>query len=110
MERWASKKILIVGKTIQKRLFKDSTKNQSSDMKGTPFARFMEDGKVTKALKVLENANKGEYCPWQTKYLRCFSEKVLKHLKHPMTESSKVFIVIELKVQNLHSVTLDSID
>ena len=63
MERWANKKILIVGKTIQKRLFKDSTKNQSSDMKGTPFARFMEDGKVTKSLKVLENANKGGILP-----------------------------------------------
>ena len=48
-------KLLVESKTIQERLFKDSAKNQSSDSKTTLFARFMEDGKVNKALKLLES-------------------------------------------------------
>ena len=48
-------KLLVESKTIQERLFKDSAKNQSSDSETTLFARFMEDGKVNKALKLLES-------------------------------------------------------
>ena len=36
-------KLLVEGKTIQERPFKDNAKNQSSDRKATLFARFMED-------------------------------------------------------------------
>ena len=48
-------KLLVESKTIQERLFKDSAKNQSSDSETTLFARFREDGKVNKALKLLES-------------------------------------------------------
>ena len=48
-------KLLVESKTIQERLFKGSAKNQSSDSETTLFARFMEDGKVNKALKLLES-------------------------------------------------------
>ena len=48
-------KLLVESKTIQERLFKDSAKNQSSDSETTLFARFMEDEKVNKALKLLES-------------------------------------------------------
>ena len=48
-------KLLVESKTIQERLFKDSAKNQSSDSETNLFARFMEDGKVNKALKLLES-------------------------------------------------------
>ena len=48
-------KLLVESKTIQERLFKDSAKNQSSDSETTLFAQFMEDGKVNKALKLLES-------------------------------------------------------
>ena len=56
-------KLLVEGKTIQERLFKDRAKNQSSDRKATLFALFMEDGKVNKALKLLESSNKGGILP-----------------------------------------------
>ena len=48
-------KLLVESKTIQERLFKDSAKNQSSDSETTLFARFMEDEKANKALKLLES-------------------------------------------------------
>ena len=56
-------KLLVEGKTIQERLFKDNVKNQSSDRKATLFARFMENGKVNKALKLLESSKKGGIPP-----------------------------------------------
>ena len=56
-------RLLAEGKAIQERLFKDSTKNQNSDRKTTLFAWCMEDGKVNKALKLLESSNKWGIMP-----------------------------------------------
>ena len=55
-------KLLVKGKTIQIRLLKDNVKNQSSDRKATLFAWFMENGKINKALKLLQSSKKEEYC------------------------------------------------
>ena len=97
-------KLLVEGKTIQERLFKDSTKNQSSDRKATLFARFMEDGKVNKALKLLESSNKGEILPLREETFEVLLEK------HPKAFEASNDILIQEEVQNVHPVIYDSID
>ena len=69
------KKLIVEGKTIQERLFKDSPKNQSSDRKATLFARFMENGKVNKALKLLESSNKAGILPLREETFKVLLEK-----------------------------------
>ena len=60
----------------------------------------MEDGKVNKALKLLESANKGEILQKET------FEVLLE--KHP--KASNDILVEEEEVQNVHPVIYDSID
>ena len=86
-------KLLVEGKTIQERLFKDSTKNQSSE-----FAQFMEVGKVNKALKLLESSNKGGPLPLTEETFEMLLEKQPKESE----ESSD--ILIEEESQNVHPV------
>ena len=90
-------KLIVKGKTIQERLFKDSTKNQILDRDTTLFARFMEDGKVNKALKFLESSNKGGIMPLKEEIFEVLLEK---HLEASETSND---ILIE-EVQNVHSV------
>ena len=68
-------KLLVEGKTIQERPFTDSAKNQSSDRKATLFARFMEDGKINKDLKLLESSNKGGILPLTEETFELLLEK-----------------------------------
>ena len=63
MERWSNREITCDGKIIQERLFKVSANNQSSYRKTTLFSWFMEDVKISKAPKLLENSNKEEILP-----------------------------------------------
>ena len=104
MERWANRKITVEGKTIQERLFKDSAKSQSSDRKATLFARFMEDGKVSKALKLLESSNKGGILPLTEETFEVLLEK------HPKASEASSDILIQEEVQNVHPVIYYSID
>ena len=97
-------KLLVEGKTIQERLFKESTKNQSSDRKATLFARFMEDGKVNKALKLLERSNKGGILPLTEETFEVLLEK------HPKASEASNDILIQEEVQKVHPVIYDSID
>ena len=99
-----AEKLLVEGKTIQERLFQDSAKNQSSDRKATLFAQFMEDGKVNKALKLLESSNKGGILPLTEETFEVLLEK---HLK--ASEASND-LLIEEEVQNVHPVIYDSTD
>ena len=85
-------KLLVEGKTIQERLFKDNVKNQSSDRKTTLFPRFMENGKVNKALRLLESSEKGGILPLTEETLDMLLENILKHLKHPITWKKKKMI------------------
>ena len=91
-------KLLAEGKTIQERLFKGSAKNQSSDRKATLFAWFMEDGKVGKALKVLESSNKGVILPLTEETFEVLLEK------HPKASEASNDILIQEEVQNVHPV------
>ena len=104
MERREIEKLLVEGKTIQERLFKDSTKNQSSERKATLFARFMVDGKVSKALNLLESSNKGGILPLTDETFEVLLEK------HPKASEAPNDILIEEEVQNVHPVIYDSID
>ena len=97
-------KLLVEGKTIQERLFKDNVKNQSSDRKATLFARFMENGKVNKALKLLESSKKGGILPLTEETFEMLLEK------HPKASEASNDILIEEEVQNVHPVIYDSID
>ena len=97
-------KLLVEGKTIQERLFKDNVKNQSSNRKATLFARFMENGKVNKALKLLENSEKGGILPLTEETFEMLLEK------HPKASEASNDILIEEEVQNVHPVIYDSID
>ena len=97
-------KVLVEGKTIQERLFKDNVKNQSSDRKATLFARFMENGKVNKALKLLESSKKGGILPLTEETFEMLLEK------HPKASEASTDILIEEEVQNVHRVTYDSIE
>ena len=94
-------KLLVKGKTIQERLFKDSAKNQSSDRNATLFARFMEDGKVSKAL---ESSNKLGILPLTEETFEVLLEK------HPKASEVSNDILIQEEVQNVHPVICDSID
>ena len=91
-------KLLVEGKAIQEILFKGSTKNQSPDRKATLFARFMEDGKVNKALKLLESSNKEGMMPLTEETFEVLLEK------HPKASEASNDIFIEEEVQNLHPV------
>ena len=104
MERREIEKLLVEGKTIQERLFKDSTKNQSSERKATLFARFMVDGKVNKALNLLESSNKGGILPLTDETFEVLLEK------YPKASEAPNDILIEEEVQNVHPVIYDSID
>ena len=97
-------KLLVEGKTIQEMQFKDSAKNQSSDRKATLFARFMEDGKVSKTLKLLESSNKGGILPLTEETFEVLLEK------HPKASEASNDILIQEEVQNVHPVIYDSID
>ena len=97
-------KLLVEGKTIQERLFKDSTKNQSSGRKANLFARFMEDGKVNKALKLLESSNKGGILSLTEETFEVLLEK------HPKASEASNDILIQEEVQNVHPVIYASID
>ena len=97
-------KLLIESKTIQERLFKDNVKNQSSNRKTTLFARFMENGKVNKALKLLESSEKGRILPLTEETFEMLLEK------HPKASEASNDILIEEEVQNVHPVIYDSID
>ena len=97
-------KLLVEGKIIQERLFQDGAKNQSSDRKATLFARFMEDGKVSKALKLLESSNKGGILPLTEETFEVLLEK------HPKASEASNDILIQEEVQNVHPVIYDSID
>ena len=83
---------------------KGSSKNRSSDRKATLFARFMEDGKVNKDLKLLESSNKGGIQPLTEETFEVLLEK------HPKVFKTSSDILIEEKVQNLRPVICDSID
>ena len=61
----------------------------------------MEDGKVNKALKLLESSNKGVILPLIEKTFEVLLEK------QPKASSD---ILIEEEVQNVHPVIYDSID
>ena len=97
-------KLLVEGKTIQERLFKDNVKNQSSDRKATLFAQFMENRKANKALKLLESSKKGAILSLIEETFEMFLEK---HLKASEASSD---ILIEEEVQNVHCVIYDGID
>ena len=92
------RRLLCKGKTIQKRLFKDNVKNQSSDRKATLFAQFMQDGKVKKAIKLLENSNKGSILPLIYETFEVLLEK------HPKASKAPSDVLIEEEVQNVHIV------
>ena len=97
-------KLLVEGKTIQERLFKDNVKNQSSDRKATLFARFMENGKVNKALKFLESSKNGG--------ILTLTEETFEMLleKHPKASQASNDILIGEEVENVHPVIYDSTD
>ena len=97
-------KLLVKGKTIQGRLFKDNVKNQSSDRKATLLARFMENGKVNKALKFLESSKNGG--------ILTLTEETFEMLleKHPKASEASNDILIGEEVENVHPVIYDSID
>ena len=97
-------KLLVEGKTIQERLFKDSAKKKSSDRKATLFVRFMEDGKVSKALKLLESSNKGGILPLTEETFEVLLEK------HPKASKASNDILIQGEVRNVYPVIYDSID
>ena len=63
----------------------------------------MEDGKVNKALKLLESSNKGEILQKET-----FEVLLEKHPK--ASKASNDMLVEEEEVQNVHPVIYDSID
>ena len=69
-------------------------------MKGIPFARFMEDRKVSKTLKLLENANKGGILPLIDEIF----EVLLK--TQPKAYKARNDTLLEHLVQNVHSVTV----
>ena len=60
---------------IQERSFKDNADNQSSGRKATLVARFTEDRKVNKALKLLESSSKGGILPLTDETLEVLLEK-----------------------------------
>ena len=64
----------------------------------------MEDGKVNKALKLLESSNKGGILPLTEETFEVLLEKYLK-----ASEASND-ILIQEEVQNVHPVIYDSID
>ena len=102
LDQWKDgqiEKLLVEGKTIP-----DSAKNQSSDRKATLFARFMEDGKVSKALKLLESSNKGGILPLTEETFEVLLEK------HPKASEASNDILIQEEFQNEHPVIYDSID
>ena len=71
-------KLLFESNTIQERLFKGNRKNQSPDRKATLLAQFMEDGKVNKALKLLESLNKRGILPLTEETFEVLLEKYPK--------------------------------
>ena len=77
-------KLLVEAKTIQEKLFKDSAKNQSS-----------EDGKVNKALKLLESSNKGGILRLTEEIFEVLLEKL------PKTSEASNDILIQEEVQNI---------
>ena len=97
-------KLLVEGKTIQERPFKDNAKNQSSDRKATLFARFMEDWKVNKTLKLPQSLNKRGILPPIEETFEVILEK------YPKASEASNEILIEEEVQNVHPVIYDSID
>ena len=94
-------KLLVEGKTIQERLVKDSAKNQSSDRKRNLFAWFMENGKVSKALKLLESSNKTGILP--------LTEETFEVLLEKHCQASIAKLIAE-EVQKVHPVIYGSID
>ena len=64
----------------------------------------MEDGKVSKALKLLESSNKGGILPLTEGTFEVLLEK------HPKVSKASYAILIQEEVQNVHPVIYDSID
>ena len=96
-------KLLVEGKMTQERLFKGKTKNlkatQSLGRKAILSAWLMEDGKVNKALKLLESSNKGQTLPLTVKTIK----------KHSKASKASSDLLIE-EVQNAQLIIYDSID
>ena len=96
-------KLLFESNTIQERLFKGNRKNQSPDRKATLFAQLMEDGKVKKALKLLESLNKRGILPLTEETFEVLLEK------YPEASEASNDLLIEEEVQTVHPVIHDSI-
>ena len=64
----------------------------------------MEDGKVNKALKLLESSNKGGMLPLTEETFEVLLEE------YPKASETSSDILIEEEIQNIHSAIYDSID
>ena len=69
------------GKTIQDRLQNNDRVTTNNNKEALTFARLTEEGKVNKAIKILEKANKGGILP--------LSEKRFEILQQKHPEASK---------------------
>ena len=64
----------------------------------------MEDGKVNKAIKLLESSNKGGILPLTEETFEVLLEK------HPKVSEASNYILIQEELQNAHPVIYESID
>ena len=97
-------KLLFEGKTIQERLYDDKHKIFYENRKAELFARYMEEGKVNKALKILERTNREGILPLTDETFEILQEK------HPKASKAPSEILLNDQVQEVHPVVYDSID
>ena len=90
------------GKTIQERLkIMITTKNNKEAL---IFARFIEEGNVNKAIKIIEQANKEGILPLSDKTFEILQQK------HPRFSEASDDILLKEKSQEVHPVIYRSIN
>ena len=69
-------------KTIQDRLQNNDRVTTNNNKESLTFAQVTEEGKVNKAIKILEKANKEGILPLSEERFEILQEKILRLLKH----------------------------
>ena len=97
-KNWQLEQLIFEGKTIQVRLQNNERVTANNNKEALTFAQLIEEGKVNKAIKILEKANKGEILPLSGETFEILQQK------HPETSEASDEILLKETPQEVHPV------
>ena len=98
------------GKTIQDRLQNSDRVTTNNNKEALTFAQLTEGGKVNKAIKILEKANKGGILPLSEERFEILQQKHPETSEAPYEKNPTKRILLKETPQEVHSVIYESIN